>query len=135
MSLSSALLNVNWWAVLVAGILNIAVGLIWYQPRIFGAEWIKLSGKDLNPARQWIPAGMLAHLVAVYVLAVIFNLAGVRSVLDGVLIAILTWLGFIVTLEAGELVWEKIPFKLFLLRIGEHLLAMSLSGIILAIWR
>lgn len=46
-----------------------------------------------------------------------------------------TGIGFVVTLETGELIWEKIPPKLFLIRIGNHLVALGLAGIILAIWR
>ncbi len=44
-------------------------------------------------------------------------------------------LGFIVTLEAGKLVWEKIPFKLFLISIGGHLGTLSLAAAVLALWR
>ena len=40
-----------------------------------------------------------------------------------------------VTLEIGELIWEKIPFKLFMIRVGNHLVALTLAGIILAVWR
>jgi len=41
----------------------------------------------------------------------------------------------VVTLEIGELIWEKIPFKLFMIRVGNHLVALTLAGIILAVWR
>jgi hypothetical protein len=34
----------------------------------------------------------------------------------------------------GELVWEKIPFRLFLIRLGDQLLTLSLAGAILALW-
>jgi hypothetical protein len=45
------------------------------------------------------------------------------------------WLGFVVTLEIGELIWEKIPLQLFLIRIGNHLVALSIAGGILGGWR
>jgi hypothetical protein len=45
------------------------------------------------------------------------------------------WLGFVVTLEVGELIWEKIPFRLFAIRIGNHLVALGIAGAILAVWR
>ena len=48
---------------------------------------------------------------------------------------VLVWIGFVVTLEIGELIWEKIPFKLFLIRVGGHLVALSVAGAILAVWR
>jgi hypothetical protein len=63
------------------------------------------------------------------------NLANATNVVDGILVGILVWLGFVVTLETGELIWEKIPFKLFMIRIGNHMLALSLAGIILTVWK
>ena len=38
-------------------------------------------------------------------------------------------------LEIGELIWEKIPFKLFLIRIGNQLVGFIITGIILAVWQ
>lgn len=70
-----------------------------------------------------------------FVLAFLINLAGITTLIGGIAIGVLIWVGFIVTLEIGELVWEKIPFRLFLLRIGNHLVALSIAGSILAVWR
>ena len=47
----------------------------------------------------------------------------------------MVWPGFKGTLETGERIREKIPYKLFVIGMGEHLLSLSLTGIILAIWR
>jgi len=135
MSLASAFSSINWLAVLVAGIVHIVVSLVYFQPVFFGKAWVELTGKEMKPAARWMPAGVAAHLVCVLVLAVIVNLANATTLLEGVAVAILVWIGFIVTLEAGELVWEKIPFKLFLIRIGDHLLTLSLAGAILVLWR
>jgi len=51
----------------------------------------------------------------------IVNLANAANVTGGIAVAILIWIGFVVTLETGELIWEKISYKLFLIRIGDHL--------------
>lgn len=135
MSLSSAFAGINLPAVLVAGIVHLATGLVWYQPRLFGKAWSTLTGKDLNPAKPWLVVGFIGHILIAFVLAVLIRLAGAASAFDGLLVGILVWLGFIVTLEIGELIWEKIPFKLFLIRIGEHFVALGLAGAILAVWR
>jgi len=110
-------------------------GLIWYQPALFGKMWSDLTGKDLNPAKQWLPVGAIGHLLIAFVLAVIIIMAKATTILAGISVGILVWLGFIVTLEIGELIWEKIQFKLFLIRISEHLISLGLAGAILAIWR
>jgi uncharacterized protein (DUF697 family) len=113
----------------------VLAGLVWYMPKVFGTAWAELTGKDLKPARQWLVAGLIGHLAIAFVLAVIVELAHVTTVLGGLVVAAFVWMGFIVTLEIGELIWEKIPFKLFLIRIGEHLLSLGLAGMILAVWR
>jgi hypothetical protein len=48
---------------------------------------------------------------------------------------ILVCLGFMATLEIGELIWEKIPFKLFMIRVGNQLVGLASAGAILAVWR
>ncbi len=63
------------------------------------------------------------------------NLANATTVLGGIAVGVLVWAGFVVTLEIGELIWEKIPFRLLMIRAGNHLVALSLAGIILAVWR
>lgn len=135
MSLLSALTHTNVWAVLVAGIVHMATGLVWYRPGLFGKAWVALTGKDLQPARQWLVVGVIGHLAIALALSIIIKMAAVTTALGGLVVGGLVWIGFIVTLEIGELIWEKIPVRLFLIRIGEHLVALGLAGIILAIWR
>ena len=135
MLLRSAFSDLNLFAVLVAGIVHIVGGLIWFQPKIFGSDWAKLTGKDLTPAFTWIPAGIIGHLIMALVLALIVKLSGAQMAFEGAIIGIITWAGFIVPLEIGELIWEKIPFKLFLIRIGNQLVGFIITGIILAVWQ
>jgi hypothetical protein len=135
MSVWSAFQNLNWLAVLVAWVVHVVISLAWYQPVFFGKAWVKLSGKEMKPAKQWIPVGFLAHLVAVVALAVIINLANATTAWEGILLGLLVSIGFIGAILAGELVWEKIPFRLFLIRVGDQILTLSLAGVILALWK
>jgi hypothetical protein len=135
MLLTTSLININLPAVLVAGIVHMVTGLVWFMPRLFGNAWAELTGQPLKPSRQWIAAGIIGHQVIALALAVIVNLANATTVIEGIAVGVLVWIGFVVTLETGELIWEKIPFKLFMIRIGNHFVALSLAGIILALWR
>jgi len=127
--------GINYLAVLVACIVHVVTGLIWFRPELFGNEWSKLTGKELKPAKQWLIPGLIGHLLMVFVLVVLIKLANAGSGFGGMGIALLAWIGFVVPLESGELVWEKIPFKLFLLRTGNQLIGMALSGFILGAWQ
>jgi hypothetical protein len=127
--------EVNLLAVLVAGVVHIVLGLVWFQPKLFGNAWVKLTGKEMKPASQWIPAGMIAHLFMTLVLAVIVKLCGATAALQGAVVGVLVCLGFVATILAGELVWEKIPFRLYLIRVANQLVGFAIAGIILAVWR
>jgi hypothetical protein len=72
--------------------------------------------------------------VAVLALAVVVRLAGATTALEGVVVGVFVSVGFIGAILAGELVWEKIPFQLFLIRLGDQILTLGLAGAILAVW-
>jgi hypothetical protein len=135
MSLTTILSNINFVAVLVAGIAHMVIGLIWFMPGFFGKQWTQLTKQEMKPARQWIAAGIIGHQVMALVLAVVVYLANATTTFEGVVVGMLLWIGFVVPLEIGELIWEKIPFKLFAIRIGNHLVGLSVSGFILATGR
>lgn len=127
--------DINLVAVFVAWFIHIAIGLIWFQPQLFGIEWSKLTGKELTPAKNWIIAGLAGHLVMIFVLVIIIKLANISNGSGGLLVGLLCWIGFIVPMEIGELIWEKIPFRLFLIRIGNQFVGIGISGFILGVWQ
>jgi hypothetical protein len=127
--------DINVLAVLAAWIFHVASGLVWFQPGLFGNEWSRLTGKDLVPAPKWIVPGFMGHLLMVIVLSILIGATGSGTGIGGLLIGLLAWAGFVVPMEAGELVWEKIPFRLFLLRVGNQLVGLAVSGFILGAWR
>ncbi len=135
MALIASLSDINLLAVLVAGLVHTVIGLIWFMPKLFGNSWIQLTGKEMKPANSWIPAGLIGHQLMAFVLALIINLANVRNIVGGIIVGILICIGFMATLEIGELIWEKIPFKLFLIRVGNQLVGLCSAGAILAVWR
>jgi hypothetical protein len=129
------LTKLNYAAVVLAGVGHMITGLVWFSKPLFGPAWVRLTQQEMTPARQWLPVAAVGHLVIGFALAVLMAFAGVTSLLGGLVIAWIAWLGFVVTLEIGELVWEKIPFELFLLRAGNHFVALSVAGLVLAAWR
>ncbi len=126
--------EINYLAVVVAGLAHMLVGLVWYSKRLFGEAWMSLTHATLEPAVRWMPFAAAGHLAIAFVLALLIRFAGGPTLTAGIVLGLLAWIGFVVTLELGELVWEKIPFRLFLIRAGEHLVALSAAGAILGAW-
>jgi hypothetical protein len=133
--MKTLLSNINLAAVLVAGISHMVIGVIWFMPVFFGRQWMELTKQEMKPARKWIPAGILAHQAMALVLALVVYLANATTIVEGALVGALLCIGFVVTLETGELIWEKIPFRLFAIRVGNHFVGLGVAGAILAIWR
>jgi hypothetical protein len=127
--------DINLLAVIAAWFIHIAIGLVWFNSNLFGKEWSKLTGKELKPASQWIVPGFIGHLLMIFVLVILIKLTNSSNGISGMLIGFMAWIGFIVPMETGELVWEKIPFKLFLLRIGNQFIGIVISGFILGSWQ
>jgi hypothetical protein len=135
MLILNALTKINWLTVLICWIAHVVISLLWFQPFLFGKAWVRLSGKEMKPATQWIPAGFIAHFICIVGLAIITILADAMIILDGIWLGLMVAFCFIGSMLGGELVWEKIPFKLFLIRLGDQLLTLTLAGAILAYWR
>lgn len=125
----------NVLAIGFAWITHIVMGLIWFHKKLFGNEWTKLTGKELKPAPNWVIPMVIGHLLMIVVMVVLIKLSNANTGLSGLCIGLLTWIGFIVPMEMGELAWERIPFKLFLLRIGNQFFGMGVSGFILGAWQ
>ena len=135
MSVITTMTGMNWPAIFILWIAHAAISMAWFSPAVFGKAWVKLSGKEMKPATRWIPVGLLAHLACILALALIVTMARATTFLDGLALGLLVSIGFIGAMLGGELVWEKIPFRLFLIRIGDQILTLGLAGAILAVWR
>jgi hypothetical protein len=134
MNLLNSLSQVNFLAVVVAGVCHMAVGLVWFQPSLFGRAWAALTKQELKPAVRWLVPGFFGHLLIALALAMLIVVTD-ATIPGALLIGVFVWLSFVVTLELGELIWEKIPVKLFLIRIGNHLVALCVACLILGVWR
>ena len=133
--------NVNWLAVLAVAIVQMVVGFVWYSPMLFGNTWMKLSGRkmsDMEKQKANMPkmygAMFLGALVLGFVLAHSVAYAGAKTLLDGALVGFWSWLGFIATASLASVLFDGKPFKLYLLNNGHYLVALLISGAVLAVW-
>ncbi len=131
---------INYWAILVAAIVNMAVGMVWYAPPVFGALQMKVLGLhdgDKGAKKDmWKTYGFSAvsSLVLSYILAHFVGYVGAQTVLDGFQAAFWIWLGFVVTTNAASVVYERRPFQAYLINMGFKLVSLAIMGAILAEW-
>jgi len=132
--------DVSYWAVLVAAISSMVIGFLWYGP-LFGKQWMKLMGfakesteKMKGKASQSYFLMFLAALVGAYVLGRFLGTVGVADAADGASVAFWAWLGFVMPVQLGVVLWENKPSSLFLLNTAYSLVSLLVAGAILAAW-
>lgn len=132
--------EVTLWPILAAGIANLIIGFIWYNPSVFGSMWMQLT--NLSPAqveagkRRMPMMAVVAILVAVimaYVMAHFGIAWGVFDVIGAIELAFWIWVGFIVPPTLGVVLWEGKSFKLFAINAGYWLVSMVVASIILVL--
>lgn len=130
--------DVNLFPILLSAIIYIFIGGFWYSPTLFGKAWKDLAEKkdeEMRGISIGYLGGFLMALVFSYVLAHIMNLLQVKSLIEGATLAFWFWLGFVATFQFSAVLWEKKPFKLYLINTGFLLVVMIIVGSLLAIWR
>jgi hypothetical protein len=135
--------DVNIVAVIVAGIVSMVTGLIWYGP-LFGKKWMALHGKtmkDFEAMKGDMPKmyaqGFVLALVTAYVLAWnmgAYAMIGPVTMIDGAIAGFFVWLGFVATTQYGGVLWEGMRKKVFLLNTLYSLVNLLIIGALLASW-
>ncbi len=134
--------GVNYLAVLVAAILNMAIGALWYSPSLFGKSWMELAGiraedaeKRAAGARRAYSWTFVASLVMAYALARILWYAKIGSLGGGAAIGLLAWLGFVATTIGANYLFEGRPCRLYKINVGYPLVSLIVMGALLGAWR
>jgi hypothetical protein len=129
---------VNYLAVLVAAIASYAIASLWYGV-IFRKLWMQLTNiSEMKPAPVQMALPFVGSLVMSYVLthSIAFGNAYVQTsgVSGGLMGGFFNWLGFIAPVTLMGVVYEKRPWKLWILDNGFWLLSLLVMGAILTAW-
>lgn len=131
--------GVNYLAVVVAAVVALVIGFIWYSPRVFGTRWMAYLGTTQaqlgNPGPTGMAVGVVASLLNAWVLALLSLNLGGTTLTDGVLLGVLAWLGFMATITAAQISFEKKPWGLWILNNAHNLLVQVIMAAIVTVWR
>ncbi len=134
--------DVNYLAVLIAAVVNMAIGAFWYSPAGFGKQWSALMGwtdpaktdqmkKGAGKSYAWM---FVASLITMFVLANVARLAGAATMMQGAVVGFWIWLGFVATTQIGSILWDMKPAKLFAINTLYSLVTLVVNGALLAVW-
>ncbi len=140
--------SINWLAVLVAGVSSFVVGGIWYSPGLFGKAWMKdnnLTEDDVKRGNK----GKIFGWTFIFSLVMAANLGmfladppatcpagcGIKpdiawGTTGGFLAGI--WTFSAITIHS---LFEQKPWRLILINGFYSLVALSLMGAIIGVWR
>ena len=131
--------GVNYLTVVVAAVVALVIGFIWYSPCVFGNRWMAYLGTTQaqlgNPGPAGMLVGVVASLLNAWVLALLALNLGGKSVTDGVLLGVLAWLGFMATITAAQISFEKKSWGLWVLNNAHNLLVQVIMAAIVTAWR
>lgn len=131
--------GVNYLAVVAAAVIALVIGFVWYSPPVFGNRWMAYLGTTQaqlgNPGPTGMAVGIVASLLNAWVLAVLSLNLGGKSITDGIILGALAWLGFMATITAAQISFEKKPWGLWLVNNAHNLLVQVLMAAIVTIWR
>lgn len=118
--------------VIIAAILNMFIGMVWYSKWLFGPTWLKLhKNPSEKPSALTMVYAAIVSLIIAYFLAFFEGYLGITTVTDGMFVGFCIWLGFIATTQIGSVLWEKGSFQLFAIHTGCKLLSiLVMSGVI-----
>lgn len=134
--------DVNYVAIVVASIVHIIIGLLWYSPAAFGKAWMRLSGISKDDMEKMRKKGMgksyivafIGALVMALVLSNFIALVGASTFAAAANLAFWIWLGFLATTMLGMVVWEGKPTTLYLINVAYQLIALVVMSSILTLW-
>src|ERR1700749_1053694 len=132
---------INWLAVLVGSIINMALGMLWYGP-LFGKYWMSVTGvsRDAMQNNPSAKSAMYRSMVTAFILALVQNVilahtiithvaltAGDSPVAVGMFVSFLIWLGFVLPAHSGVYLWEGKPIKLWFIYSGYYLVLLLIN--------
>jgi hypothetical protein len=132
--------GINLWAVLVSAIASMVIGSIWYGP-LFGKMYMSLMGMDqwspekktaMKNKMMWSYLGQfVASVLMFFVLDGLFVWsAPMQTVYFGMWLAFFMWLGFMLPLIFGNILWGG-KAKMFWLQAGNTLITILVAGAII----
>ena len=134
----------NFLAVLVAGLIPMLVGSMWYGP-VFGKKWLEMVGKteeeikeNFNPIKAYVFSFVMSLIMA-YVLAHILEAWNVAYATTGIWYgmqgAFWAWLGFALTIGYQHVAWNDQKLSLYALNMAYNLVCLLAMGALLGVWR
>lgn len=133
-------MGINIWAAVAGSLISFIVSFIWYTI-VFRAPYIEGLGKtaeQMAKGPSMLVAAVLqliGYLVTAFVLAWLMQRTGLQSVNQGLLLALVVWVGFVAAVLGPLYAFEAFSLNFFFITAGNVLVTLLILGAILGGWR
>ncbi|MEM8858570.1 MAG: DUF1761 domain-containing protein [Chloroflexota bacterium] len=130
--------DLNWFAIIVAGVVNMAIGAGWYGA--FAEPWMAGNGftrEQIEANADYSPyiVAIANSIVMPFVLANVMNWAGVSGLVNGLLLGLLMWLGFTAFTMGSNHAFESRGFTMWGINAGMYMVGLMVIGAIIGVWQ
>lgn len=136
-------IELNWIAILLAGLSTMVVGSVWYGP-LFGKLWEKLAKIKRDPnfggakmAIMYIGAFLTSFITAIVMAAIVFvvyQFFGGNYLLVSVATTAALWLGFTAARIHMHDSFEGRPKQLTSLTLSHEFVTLIIMAVIIGVW-
>jgi hypothetical protein len=130
-------ITISWIAVIVAAVIKFLIGWGWYSPMLFGKQWQDLAKVTPEQVQAGLMPALIAEgigdLIMAYVLARFVGHYGFGFGI-GLLVGFMAWLGFVATVMANQVFYERKPQQLVVINGGYTLVSLLIMGALLGVW-
>jgi hypothetical protein len=140
-SLLEVIGSINWLAVLIAWVVTVVIGIVWYRPRVFGTawagsvnRWTGISTRDLlQPPDSTLKLGYWAAAFGLNVLGMALLLAALNASTlgDAVQVALLTTVGFAASLLSWPVIFAGMPITVLFINSAAFMTMQLVNAAIL----
>ena len=128
-------------AVVVATVMSMGLGLIWYAPWVFGPVWKRSSEekkeKDgLPQSPSWISylASFVMTFISAYIIGALFGSLLVVTIGGMILVGVCMWAGFVLPVKLADLFYGREDISSFSVIVGYHLLSLVLMSVVIGVF-
>jgi hypothetical protein len=134
--------QLNWLAVIVAGVVYYAIGAAWFAPFLFGRAWQRSIGWDTSQAPPAMTATaialpLIAYVVAAIAVAMLAKATGSDDVSGAIVLGLVVAIGFAGSILAVTAAFDPMkpkPWTWFGISFGYHLVGLVVTAIIVCLW-
>ena len=132
---------INWLAIIAAAIFTLAFGMLYYMPFAVGNAWMAALGTSVEEIgargnhKRAFAVAISGTILSVVVVAILIQLIGAKSLVDGLVVGALTAVGLVLAPMATAYIFEGRPLKLYVINAVESTVSLLVIAALLATWQ